>query len=126
PKELICETVADNGEAICRPVPDKTLEKVGEYTAKSAWTLHVTRNLVTLDRTKKWLKGIAGEVFAQKAAPTAFRAIKSSQARNSIVAAWLVGGGVYLYEKIHGDSESEAKYRLRGYLSKDGSLQKAQ
>src|SRR5262245_56520736 len=98
PKELICETVADNGEAICRRVPDKTLEKVGERTWETAWSLYVTRNLATLDSTKKFLKGIAGEIFAQKAAPTAFREIKSSRARYSILAAGLFGGGLYLYE----------------------------
>jgi hypothetical protein len=119
---IICEPVADkDGEAICRPVPDKTLEEVGKATAEGAWSLHVATNLATVDHTKTWLKGIARESFAQKAAPTVFRAIKSSRARYGTIVAGFFGGAVWLYEEIHdkihdkiyGDSESEAKFRLR-------------
>jgi hypothetical protein len=136
-KELICETVTDNGgEVICRPVSDKPIKnfglpqtseerkEAGKATAEGAYGLHVATNLATVDRTKTWLKGIAGESFARKAAPTVFRAMKSSPARYGTIAVGLFGGGVWLYEKIYGDSESEAKFRLRGILSKDGSLQK--
>jgi len=129
PQELICESVTDNGgQVTCRPVPDKTsevLKEVGGATAAGAVNLHVATNLATVDHTKTWLKGIVGdESFAQKAAPTVFRAIKSRSARLGIIAVGLFGGGVWLYEKMHGDSESEPKFRLHGTLSKDGSLQK--
>jgi hypothetical protein len=119
PKGLIrCEPVADkDGESICGPVPDKTLEQIGATTFNGAWTLHVTTNLATVDHTKTWLKGIAGESFAQKAAPKVFQAIKSSRARYGTIVVGFFGGSVWLYERIHdkiyGDSESEAKYRLR-------------
>jgi hypothetical protein len=85
---------ARRATAKCR----ETLQDAGGAVAASSIGAHVTRNRSTEESTLGFFRDFMSEVYARKTAHYAHPMLKSRAAGRGIIAAFLAGVAVYLYE----------------------------